>query len=379
MPLPVVDFAGFGDGAEVDSRVASEIFSALSASGFMVAKNLFPPSFAPLLAAAFDRSAAFFARDGEYKRRFSDAHVRRPRRSATHWGFTAFGQERFEAGKVDQKEVLDLCKDLLHRGSHPDELAGQDADWATFETFLRACHDASLRLYSAIALSLGLPRDHFDAWHKWSLPAAGEELRFLHYPPQPPSRNEPEGQIRAGAHTDYGSATLLFQKDVGGLQVLHPQRGWTDVPVLAKPGEEHLYTVVNTADLMEWWTNGLYPSTAHRVAMPRNEGESAARYSIAYFCHANDPVPLDPIAASPVVRERTGLHRIRGSGDKYVPGEWEGAIPRLKGIEGHVAWNPEGGEDERAAAGDAEGWLLRRMGFTRSWKYENRQEERARM
>jgi len=28
-----------------------------------------------------------------------------------------------------------------------------------------------------------------------------------------------ENQIRLGEHTDYGSLTLLFQRDIGGLQV----------------------------------------------------------------------------------------------------------------------------------------------------------------
>ena len=44
-------------------------------------------------------------------------------------------------------------------------------------------------------------------------------LRLLYYPPLPEKSNVKPGQIRCGEHSDYGSITLLFQDDVGGLEV----------------------------------------------------------------------------------------------------------------------------------------------------------------
>ena len=41
-------------------------------------------------------------------------------------------------------------------------------------------------------------------------------LRLLYYPVMTELK---EGQIRLGEHTDYGTMTLLFQDQVGGLQV----------------------------------------------------------------------------------------------------------------------------------------------------------------
>ena len=44
-------------------------------------------------------------------------------------------------------------------------------------------------------------------------------LRLLYYPPLPEDSDIKPGQVRCGEHSDYGSITLLFQDDVGGLEV----------------------------------------------------------------------------------------------------------------------------------------------------------------
>jgi isopenicillin N synthase-like dioxygenase len=45
---------------------------------------------------------------------------------------------------------------------------------------------------------------------------------------------------------------------------------------------------------MEYWTGGRFKSTKHRVVFLPEHAQND-RYSIAYFCHANDEVPLDVI------------------------------------------------------------------------------------
>lgn len=59
---------------------------------------------------------------------------------------------------------------------------------------------------------------------------SGTTLRFLHYPPM--SKSKPDTNLtitRAGAHSDYGCITLLFQDDVGGLEVISKQGKWEPV------------------------------------------------------------------------------------------------------------------------------------------------------
>lgn len=38
--------------------------------------------------------------------------------------------------------------------------------------------------------------------------------------------------VRAGAHTDYGTITLLFQKDIGSLEVQASRTEWISAPII---------------------------------------------------------------------------------------------------------------------------------------------------
>jgi len=78
----------------------------------------------------------------------------------------------------------------------------------------------------------------------------------------------------AGAHTDYGLLTLLFQDHVGGLQVKDKNDEWADVT----PIEEAI--VVNSGDMLERWSNDRFKSTVHRVQPKLGHQE---RLSIAMF------------------------------------------------------------------------------------------------
>ena len=108
-------------------------------------------------------------------------------------------------------------------------------------------------------------------------------LRVLYYPDQSASEVS-EGQLGAGAHTDYGMMTLLFQDEIGGLQVKDARGQWIDAP----PTEGAV--VINSGDLLERWTNGRFRSTLHRVQPMRRAG---ARQSIAFFVDPDSDVVVD--------------------------------------------------------------------------------------
>jgi len=102
----------------------------------------------------------------------------------------------------------------------------------------------------------------------------------LHYPEQ--AKPPLPGQLRAGAHTDYGSLTILKPDNApGGLQV-QKDGNWIDVPTL--PGT----FVVNLGDLMAEWTNDRWVSTLHRVVNPpRDKAVGSRRLSMAFFHQPN--------------------------------------------------------------------------------------------
>lgn len=118
---------------------------------------------------------------------------------------------------------------------------------------------------------------------------SGTIFRMLYYPK---TDSTSPTSIRAGAHSDYGSLTLLFRlPGQAGLELLTPT-GWTRVPVDPSPSPSSSPPIlVNIGDLLCYWTNGMLKSTVHRVTF----GGGEERYSIAYFCHPGDEVRLEGV------------------------------------------------------------------------------------
>ena len=93
-------------------------------------------------------------------------------------------------------------------------------------------------------------------------------------------------QQRAGAHTDYGSLTILLpQPETSGLQVFHNKK-W-----IAVPNPENSF-VINLGDLMAFWTSGRWQSTLHRVIALSNQ---PSRKSIAFFHQPDWDAEINPI------------------------------------------------------------------------------------
>ncbi len=149
---------------------------------------------------------------------------------------------------------------------------------------------------------------------------SGSILRFLYYPPPGATPEARDGDVRAGAHSDYGSVTLLFRlRGQAGLEILTPAGTWAPVPV-CPPAAGRSPTsaadaappiLVNIGDLLSYWTNGLLRSTVHRVAFGGGGGGSGGnggpgesttdpRYSIVYFCHPTDDTPLAAVPSERV-------------------------------------------------------------------------------
>ena len=170
----------------------------------------------------------------------------------------------------------------------------------------RAMEAVSARMMRIFSLSLGLPEGYFaDKIDRHFSPLGSFHYPALTAPPRP-------GQLRCGAHTDFGSLTMLAMDAVtgdavtgdavtgdavtgdaeigdavigdeasGGLQVQTPNGNWEDVT--AGPDE----LVLNIGDMMARWTNDHWTSTLHRVAVPAAENAGRRRQSIGYFLHPN--------------------------------------------------------------------------------------------
>ena len=131
-------------------------------------------------------------------------------------------------------------------------------------------------LMRIFAAALELPPGFFDG----TLDRHFSIMSCHHYPvlDKPPL----PGQLRTGAHTDYGAMTILAATDAqGGLEVRLPDGSWSAVQ--PRPGE----FVVNLGDMMARWTNERWASTLHRVVNPPLGAAQSRRLSIGMFVHPN--------------------------------------------------------------------------------------------
>jgi isopenicillin N synthase-like dioxygenase len=144
--------------------------------------------------------------------------------------------------------------------------------------YFNACKGLSEVLMRIFALGLRMPEDYLVE----RTGKAPSVMRANNYQRRD-GHAEPEvGQMRMGAHSDYGACTILLADRVPGLQIVGPDGHWHDV--LPEPGT----LLVNLGDLLAEWTNDRWRSTLHRVVPPPAGTEGAMRRrSIAYFHEAD--------------------------------------------------------------------------------------------
>ncbi len=279
--VPVLDLSEF-DGAG-RAAFAAALDAACREIGFLVVAGHGVPK--ELIARMHALSAAFFKLPDSEKHKYQVAGGRihgwtGPRQSYLAETLTA-GQapapdwkEGFSVGPVDTPADLSPEETpYFGRNLWPERPEGLVETW---EDYYREMERLAGSLMAAMAVALGLPDTYFA--DKIDRHITG--LSVHHYPPQPVAP-EP-GQLRAGAHTDFGSLTILHTGDnPDGLQVQGRDGAWQDV---AAPAD---CFVVNIGDLMAQWTNDRWISTLHRVANPTGERAHLPRQSIAFFHQPN--------------------------------------------------------------------------------------------
>ena len=225
-----------------------------------------------LIDRAWAQTADLFNLPEEEKRRYHQAGGGGAR------GYTPFKTEIAKgASAVDLKEFWHVGRELLdgHRFNEvmaanvwPREIEGFKQ---TFLELFDAFDTAGLRILEAIARYLGLAPDYFED----TVSDGNSVLRLLHYPPIPGDGPN----VRAGAHEDINTITLLLGAEEAGLQLLDRDGDW--VPVTPPPGA----LAVNIGDMLQRLTNNVMRSTTHRVVNPPPERRGVSRYSMPFFLH----------------------------------------------------------------------------------------------
>ena len=185
-------------------------------------------------------------------------------------------KEAFSCGsQLSQQSQQDNLDFFYGKNIWPNEPKNFKDAW---QQYYQAMEKLSLNIMSLFAVALELESDYFNEFYTNHISA----LRALNYPP---TKNIllPDQQ-RAGAHTDYGSLTILLpDHNVGGLEVKHPNEEW--IPIEA---EEDTF-IINIGDMMARWTNDRWVSTLHRVVTPSAPKQkiTTRRQSIAFFQNPN--------------------------------------------------------------------------------------------
>jgi isopenicillin N synthase-like dioxygenase len=283
--VPVIDLAPFAAGSPAGPAVARAVDAACTDIGFFTIAGHGVPD--GLIARMLETSRAFFDLPAADKQA-----VARPRPEQSR-GYIAPGDEnlsysRGDATTTDLKELfaigpVDVPDDEYHRRPEaypsfaPNRWPARPPEFRTVWTeYYRAMEALAARIMRIFAVALDLPTDFFCDTTDRHISG----IRANHYPEQ---IEEPRpGQIRAGAHTDYGAVTILLPDNVPGLQVCNRQGEWVDVT--AAPGT----FVCNIGDLMQRWTNDRWISTVHRVVNPPREmARGNRRLSIPFFFQPN--------------------------------------------------------------------------------------------
>jgi len=285
--VPVIDIAPYLAGTqEGKRRVAAQLYRACREVGFyvIVGHGVDPD----LVEAIESVSRAFFDLPLDEKMK---VHIGKVPGGV---GYSAIGDvalastrgeatppdlnETFQIAKVDVTDEAyfqsDAARGMIPANRWPERPAALKD---LYGAYYRRMGGLAADLMRLSAIALDLPENYFDD----KIDRHISRLNVRLYPEQKAAPLP--GQLRAGAHTDYGTVTILKPGDtVGGLQIADGQGNWHDVPMI--PGS----FVINQGDLMARWTNDRWLSTLHRVANPPEEAKGGSRrLSVVFFHHPN--------------------------------------------------------------------------------------------
>ncbi|KAI0446135.1 2OG-Fe(II) oxygenase family oxidoreductase [Xylaria telfairii] len=172
--------------------------------------------------------------------------------------------------------------------------------YAEIEAFHRFVHqNIAYKVLRLISRVLELPEDFMVNYHRYEEPCSSF-LRYMKYHPRSREANDSYQNIYTRGHTDFGSITFLFSQPVSGLELQERDGSWKAVRHM--PGS----IIVNTADMLHFWTNGYLNSCMHRVVAPAPDQSHLNRFGLIYFLRPNDEACLRTLD-SPLLR-RLGVY-----------------------------------------------------------------------
>ncbi|KAG6999439.1 acetyl-coenzyme A transferase nodX [Physcia stellaris] len=232
-------------------------------------------------------------------------------------GYRPLGMIEQYPGLRDNWECYHVFKFIQeHRRTHPGIISEH---YSEIEQFHRHIHQhVAHRVLRLLATVLEIPEEFFVDNHQYE-ESCSSFLRYVKYHARTPEVNEKYKDIFVRGHTDFGSVTFVFSQPIGGLQLQTRDGSWKDVRHI--PGS----IVVNTADMLHFWTNTYLQSCVHRVVAPPADQGHMDRYGLIYFLRPSNKSYLQSVD-SPLLR-RLGITGENESEDlkakrKVTVGDW---------------------------------------------------------
>lgn len=286
--LPTLDLQSFLHGSPAQrQQFVLTLGQALETVGFLALEN--HGIEAQLIRSAYASAADFFTLPEAIKQRYERPEIHQQR------GFTRFGQEHAkDSDAADLKEFWHVGREEELTNPWPQEVPEFKQAMSALYQQLEMC---AAHLLTACALYLDLSEGFFN-----DEAAQGKSiLRVLHYPPL--SKTSPAKSLRAAPHEDINLITLLCESTGPGLELLQADGSWLAIASL--PGQ----IIVDTGDMLQALTNGVFKSTTHRVVNPADAStvslNKGRRFSLPFFMHPRPEFDLTPLANC---IERTGGH-----------------------------------------------------------------------
>ena len=296
--IPVVDFApccNVGSSLEAKKLMGSKLVDVLSETGFFYLKNFGIPCSA--IEKVNQVTKLFFESPLDLKKQYS--------KHKSVFGYVGLQEEKLGSSNyTGYKEVFNISGcllDTIENDQWPDALSVEFS--ITIKSFMEQCKELAFKLLDILALGLKLDSDYFRKCHALMHKEGNyTALRSLYYPPLPDDLSQI--QTRLAEHSDYGSITLLFQDDTGGLQVQCANGNYVE----ATPIKDTV--LVNIGDALQFWTKGKLKSTRHKVEIPSDSKKyRSIRRSIVYFVLPNNDVKLDQDLESQNLEESSSCEK----------------------------------------------------------------------
>lgn len=203
-------------------------------------------------------------------------------KNGVYYGYKSVGAMVTDKnGTPDTVEFWNISKDeiLVRNGTKYPKVILDATDMV--QMFMIKSHEIVLVILEILSINLGLDALALSNLHRL-MQSSGDQLRLTKSTMHPThSRNSPD--VSLGAHTDFGSLTILFNR-LYGLQVLTDNEGWLYVPPL--PG----HAIVNLGDAMVKLSGNRLRSNTHRVVTAPGLKQVTDRYSVVYFSRPENNV-----------------------------------------------------------------------------------------